>query len=104
MDRLALQVQGHLSRAYGLRTSSWRWREVEITERHGGKEFAHSMRRLAEEIYPRAGRIRVVCVNLSTHTAAAFYETFAPEIAHQLAWKIEFVYTPVHRSCLNMVE
>ncbi len=42
--------------------------------------------------------------NLSTHTAAAFYETFAPEEARRLARRVEFVYTPVHGSWLNMVE
>jgi hypothetical protein len=80
------------------------WREVEVTERRRGREFAHSMRRLAEEIYPKAERIRVVLDNLSTHTAAAFYETFAPEQARRLARKFEFIYTPVHGSWLNMAE
>ena len=80
------------------------WREVQVTERRRGREFAHSMRRLAEEIYPEAERIRVVLDNLSTHTAAAFYETFAPEQARRLARKFEFIYTPVHGSWLNMVE
>lgn len=80
------------------------WREVEVTERRRGREFAHSMGRLAEEIYPKAERIRVVLDNLSTHTAAAFYETFAPEQARRLARKFEFIYTPVHGSWLNMAE
>ena len=59
---------------------------------------------LVEKYYPRAERVRVVLDNLSTHTAAAFYETFAPEVARRLARKVEFVYTPVHGSWLNMVE
>lgn len=42
--------------------------------------------------------------NLSRHTAAAFYETFPAEQARRLARRIEFVYTPVHGSWLNMVE
>jgi hypothetical protein len=42
--------------------------------------------------------------NLNTHTAAAFYENFPPEQARHLSKKIEFVYTPVHGSWLNMVE
>lgn len=48
--------------------------------------------------------MRLVCDNLSTHSPAAFYETFAPEVAHRLARKVEFRYTPVHGSWLNMVE
>ena len=64
------------------------------------------MRRLAEEHYPQAERIRVVLDNLSTHTAAAFYENFPVELARNLARRIEieFCYTPVHGSWLNMVE
>src|SRR5919199_4720252 len=62
------------------------------------------MRRLAQGHYPRAEKIRVVLDNLSTHTAAAFYESFSAEVARKLARRIEFVYTPVHGSWLNMVE
>ena len=60
--------------------------------------------RLAEEVYSDAERIRLVCDNLSTHTAAAFYETFPAEQGRRLARRVEFVYTPVHGSWLNMVE
>jgi DDE superfamily endonuclease len=81
------------------------WRELVVTERRRKQEFAHSMRRLAaEEAYPQAVKIRVVLDNLSTHTAAAFYESFCAEVARNLARRIEFVYTPVHGSWLNMVE
>jgi transposase len=80
------------------------WRELVVTERRRKREFAHSMRRLAEEHYPQAQKIRVVLDNLSTHTAAAFYENFPAEQARRLARRIEFVYTPVHGSWLNMVE
>ena len=79
-------------------------REVEVTERRRGKEFAEMVSRLAEEVYPQAERIRLVCDNLSTHTAAAFYGTFPPEHARRLARRVEFVHTPVHGSWLNMVE
>ena len=80
------------------------WRRVSVTERRRGREFAEEVRRLVEEYYPRAECVRVVLDNLSTHTVAAFYETFAPEVARRLARKVEFVYTPVHGSWLNMVE
>lgn len=42
--------------------------------------------------------------NLSTHTASAFYETFPTEEARELARRVEFCYTPVHGSWLNMAE
>jgi len=80
------------------------WRELVVTERRRKREFAHSMRRLAEEHYPQAQKIRVVLDNLSTHTATAFYENFPAEQARRLARRTEFVYTPVHGSWLNMVE
>ncbi len=80
------------------------WREVAVTERRRKREFAHWMRRLVEEHYPQAEKIRVVLDNLSTHSGAAFYENFSAEVARKLARRIEFVYTPVHGSWLNMVE
>jgi hypothetical protein len=80
------------------------WRELVVTERRRKQEFALAMRRLAEEHYPQAEKIRVVLDNLSTHTAAAFYESFPAEVARKLARRIEFIYTPVHGSWLNMVE
>jgi len=79
-------------------------REIEVTERRRGKEFAEMVGHLAEEVYPEAEKVRLVCDNLSTHTASAFYETFPAERARRLARRVEFVYTPVHGSWLNMVE
>jgi hypothetical protein len=80
------------------------WRELMVTERRRKQEFALAMRRLAQEHYPQAEKIRVVLDNLSTHTAAAFYESFSAEVARNMARRIEFCYTPVHGSWLNMVE
>jgi hypothetical protein len=54
-------------------------RRVEVTERRRKQEeFAEQARRIAEEDYPEAERIRLVLDNLSAHTAAAFYEAFSP--------------------------
>ena len=75
-----------------------------VTERRRKREFALAMRRLAEKHCPQAEKIRVVLDNLSTHTGAAFYENFPAEVARKLAGRIEFCYTPVHGSWLNMVE
>ena len=79
-------------------------RRVEVTERRRKREFAEAVCRIAKEDYPEAEKIRLVLDNLSTHTAAAFYEAFPPEQARQLARRVEFVYTPVHGSWLNMAE
>ena len=80
------------------------FREVEITERRRSVEFAHLMEHLVDDLYPEAEKIRLVLDNLSTHTGAAFYEAFPAEKARSLATKIEFIYTPVHGSWLNMAE
>ena len=79
-------------------------REIEVTERRRGKVFAEMVGHLAEEVYREAEKVRLVCDNLSTHTASALYETFLAERARRLARRVEFVYTPVHGSWLNMVE
>lgn len=80
------------------------WRRVEVTERRRKREFAEEVRRLAEEDYPHAEKIRLVLDNLSTHIPAAFYEAFEPERARRLVRRVEFCYTPVHGSWLNMAE
>lgn len=80
------------------------FREVEITERRRSVEFAHLMEHVVDDLYPEAEKIRVVLDNLSTHTGAAFYEAFPAQRARSLATKIEFIYTPVHGSWLNMAE
>ena len=80
------------------------WRDVEVRERRRGREFAEEVRRLAEEVYPDAEKIRLVVDNLNVHTPASFYERFPPEQAHRLARRVEFCYTPVHGSWLNMAE
>ena len=79
-------------------------REMRVTEHRRKQEFAEMMRKLAEEVYPDADRIRLVCDNLNTHSPGAFYELLPAEQARRLSKKIEFVYTPTHGSWLNMVE
>jgi DDE superfamily endonuclease len=80
------------------------WREVEVSEHRRGPKYTHLMRHLVDELYPDAEKIRLVCDNLSTHTAAAFYEAFPPEVTRSLTKKIESCYTPVQGSWLNMVK
>lgn len=80
------------------------WRGVEVRERRRGREFAEFIRYLAEELYPEAEKIRLVVDNLNIHTPAPFYEVFDAERARDLSRRIEFRYTPVHGSWLNMAE
>ena len=62
------------------------------------------MRELVDVHYPNAEHIRVVQDNLSTHSAGALYEAFAPTEAKRILRRLEFHYTPKHASWLNMVE
>jgi transposase len=79
-------------------------RHVDVTPSRTSKDFAHQMRALIDEHYPDAERVRVVLDNLSTHSAAALYETFPPEEARRLLRRLEFHFVPKHASWLNMVE
>lgn len=80
------------------------WRHVKVTDRRTSEDFAECMRELVDEHYPDASRIRVVLDNLSTHSAAALYQSFAPTEARRILRHIEFHYVPKHASWLNMVE
>jgi transposase len=81
-----------------------KWRHVEVTDHRANADFAHRMRDLVDIHYPDADLIRVVQDNLSIHTAAAIYETFAPAEARRILRRLQFHYTPKHASWLNMVE
>jgi hypothetical protein len=80
------------------------WRHVDLRERRTAVDFAHQMRKLADEHYPEAEKIRVVLDNLNTHTGAALYEAFEPQEARRILRRLEFHYTPKHASWLNQLE
>jgi DDE superfamily endonuclease len=68
------------------------------------EDYAQCMRKLVDVHYPNATCIRVVQDNLSTHSAGALYEAFAPAEARRILRRLEFHYTPKHASWLNTVE
>ena len=80
------------------------WREVSVRERRTKVDWAVEMAGLLEGRYATYDRVIVVCDNLNTHTAGAFYEAFEPERARALVRRIEFCYTPKHGSWLNVAE
>lgn len=80
------------------------WRHVAITEQRTRHDFARQMRALVDVYFPHALKVRLVLDNLNIHTAAALYETFEPAEARRILRRLEFHYTPVHASWLNMVE
>ena len=52
------------------------WRHLDVTERRTAVDFAEAMRRLADEHYPEAEKVRVVLDNLNTHTPASLYSLY----------------------------
>ena len=50
-----------------------------VTQRRTTGDFAHQMRWLVDEAYPRIPVIRVVLDNLNTHSKASLYHTFRRE-------------------------
>jgi transposase len=80
------------------------WRKVKVTDRRAAEDFAACMRDLTDVHFPEAERIRVVLDNLSTHSAAALYQSFPACEARRLLRRLEFHYVPRHASWLNMVE
>lgn len=80
------------------------WRHVKVTERRANADFALCLRELVDVHYPEASCVRLVVDNLSTHSAAALYDTFEPSEARRILRKIEWHFVPKHASWLNMVE
>lgn len=80
------------------------WRHAWVRPQRRRLEFAEVVRELLDQVYPDVNKIRLVCDNLNTHNAASFYERYPPAQARAMAERIEFVYTPVHGSWLNVVE
>ena len=79
-------------------------RRVKVTERRTKVDFAHVIRELVDEDYPKAEMIVLVMDNLNTHKIASLYEAFEPAEARRLVEKLEIHYTPKHGSWLNMAE
>jgi hypothetical protein len=79
-------------------------RIVEVTEFKTKKDWARFVKRIADEMYPQAKKIKLVMDNFKTHDASAFYEEFEPEEAKRIWDRFEFVFTPKHGSWLNMAE
>ena len=79
-------------------------RYVKVTERRTKADWAVFIKKISDEYYPSAKKIRLVMDNLNTHKPAALYETFPPEEAKRIWDRFEFIYTPKHGSWLNMAE
>jgi len=80
------------------------YRHITVTERRTKQDYAQVIKWLVDEAHPEAEVIRLVQDNLNTHLPGSLYDAFEPAEARRLLRKLEFHYTPVHGSWLNMAE
>ncbi len=80
------------------------WRQATAREQRTKFDWAQEVASLLDGKYASCDRITLVCDNLNTHTAGAFYEAFPPERARQYVRRIDFCFTPKHGSWLNIAE
>jgi hypothetical protein len=80
------------------------WRDVVVTERRTKEDWGRLLVRLADEVFPSAQRIHLVCDNLNIHTLGALYLVLPPEEARRRAERFCLHPTPKHASWLNMAE
>jgi len=79
-------------------------RYMKVTQSRTKKDGALLVKYICDKGYPKAKIITLVMDNLTSHSAAALYETFAPAEAKRLWDRLEFAFTPKHGSWLNMAE
>ncbi len=80
------------------------WRRLSCRESRTRVDWAHEVRRLLDEDYPHARKVRLVCDNLDTHSIASLYQAFPAEEARRLARRLEIIHTPRNGSWLNVAE
>lgn len=80
------------------------WRRVSCRDSRTRIDWAEEIRRLLEEDYPAARKVKLVCDNLNTHSIASLYEAFPADQAHRLARRLEIHHTPRNGSWLNVAE
>jgi DDE superfamily endonuclease len=80
------------------------WRRVACREHRTRLDWAEEIRRLLEQDYPAAKKIKLVCDNLNTHNVASLYAAFPAAEAHRLKERLEIHHTPRSGSWLNVAE
>ena len=80
------------------------WRHVKVTKRRTAKDVAECMKEIVDEFFPKAIKIRLIQDNLNVHSPASLYERFSAADARNIKRKLDYHYTPIHASWLNMVE
>lgn len=80
------------------------FRYAKALEHRTKVDWANQMKYIADEVYPEAEKIIMVCDNLNTHDKSSFYEAFPPAEALRLSKRFEFHHTPKHGSWLDIAE
>lgn len=80
------------------------WRRVSVSEHRTRIDWAFQIRHLLNDDFPGVRKIHLVCDNLNTHHLASLYEAFPAPEAHDLAQRLDLVYTPRNGSWLNVAE
>ena len=80
------------------------WREVILRELRTKRDWVLCLKQVVDEHFSEAEVVRIVQDNLNTHNPAAFYEVLEPAEAKRLLDRLEFHFTPLHASWLNMAE
>jgi hypothetical protein len=80
------------------------WRQVQVTQHRKKADFVCFIRQLLQGRYRHAKKVHLVVDNLNTHFAKVFVEVMGEKRAAKLLRRIEFHYTPIHGSWLNMAE
>jgi hypothetical protein len=79
-------------------------RDIMVTKRRTKKDFAMYIKHLVNNVFSEAEKLRIVMDNLNTHTYLSILENFEFKEAVELIQKVDFYYTPVHASWLNIAE
>lgn len=80
------------------------WREIQVEDDHKAATWVEFIAKQMDTRYKDAKKVTWVLDNLATHKDYNFYKFFEPSKAKSYLDRIEFVYTPVHGSWLNMAE
>jgi len=79
-------------------------RHTLVTQHRTKEDWAKAMRYLVDHLYPDAPLIDVVMDNLNTHTKMTLIEIFGKTEGDRMSNRLQFHYTPLHGSWLNMAE
>lgn len=80
------------------------WRQATAREHRTKFDWAQEVASLLDGRYAECDSITLVCDNLNTHTAGAFYEAFPAEQARGYVRRLHLCFTPKHGSWLNIAE